>query len=103
MAESFDHRPPGWIGQSRKCGTQSIHNHMVVHFLPMSSVNFAHPLPRRPRQRRRLICSAGLQTGVPNDRSSPLGWETGCRAGLQTRISPLPCSLAPLLPCSLFP
>jgi hypothetical protein len=41
MAEPFDHRPPGWIRQSRKCCTQFIHNQMVVDFLPMSSVNFA--------------------------------------------------------------
>jgi hypothetical protein len=30
MGESFDHRPAGWIRQSRKCCTQIIHNHMVV-------------------------------------------------------------------------
>jgi hypothetical protein len=30
MGESFDHRPAGWIRQSRKCCTQAIHNHMVV-------------------------------------------------------------------------
>ncbi len=40
MAKSRDHRPPGWIGQSRKCCTQSIHNHMVVDFHDPSSVNF---------------------------------------------------------------
>ncbi len=43
MGESFDHRPPGWIRQSRKCCTQSIHNHMVVDCLSMSRVNFAIP------------------------------------------------------------
>jgi hypothetical protein len=43
MGESFDHRPPGRIRQSRKCCSQSIHNHMVVDFLSMSSVNFAIP------------------------------------------------------------
>jgi hypothetical protein len=26
--------------------------------------------------------SAGLQTGVPNDRSSSLGWQTGSSEGL---------------------
>jgi hypothetical protein len=41
MGESFDHCPPGWIGQSRKRCTQSIHNHMVVDYLAMSSVDFA--------------------------------------------------------------
>jgi len=43
MGESFDHRPPSRIRQSRKCCTQSIHNHMVVDFLSMSSMNFAVP------------------------------------------------------------
>ncbi len=43
MRESFDHRPPGWIRQSRKRCTQFIHNHMVVDYLSMSSVNFAIP------------------------------------------------------------
>jgi hypothetical protein len=43
MRESLDHRSPGWIRQSRKCCTQFIHNHMVVDFLSMSSVNFAIP------------------------------------------------------------
>ena len=41
MAESFNHCPAGGIRQSRKCCTQSIHNHMVVDSLSMSSVNFA--------------------------------------------------------------
>src|ERR1051326_2810711 len=27
MRESFDHRPPSWISQSRKSSAQSIHNH----------------------------------------------------------------------------
>src|SRR6202030_821530 len=39
--ESFDHCPPGWIRQSGKCCTQFIHNHMVVDYLSMSSVDFA--------------------------------------------------------------
>ena len=43
MGESFDHRPPGWIRQSRKRCAQFIHNHMVVDFLLMSSVDFAIP------------------------------------------------------------
>jgi hypothetical protein len=43
--------------------------------------------------------SAGLQTGVPNDRSSSLGWETGCRAGLQTRAYRPTCQLADSLTC----
>ncbi len=43
MRESFDHPPPGWIRQSSKCCTQFIHNHMVVDYLLMSSVNFAIP------------------------------------------------------------
>jgi hypothetical protein len=33
MGESFDHCPAGWIGQSRKCCTQIIHNPMVVYCL----------------------------------------------------------------------
>src|SRR5579864_8577501 len=41
--ESFDHRPPGWIRQSRKGCTQTIHNHMVVDYLAVSSVDFAIP------------------------------------------------------------
>lgn len=41
MGESFDHRPPGRIRQSRKGCTQSIHNHMVVDLRLMSSANFA--------------------------------------------------------------
>ena len=41
MRESLDHRPAGWIRQSRKCCTQFIHNHMVVDCRSLSSVNFA--------------------------------------------------------------
>ena len=41
MAESFDHRPPGRIRQSRKGRTQSIHNRMVVDCPSMSSANTA--------------------------------------------------------------
>jgi len=64
MGESFDHCPAGWIRQSRKCCTKIIHNHMVVGYLSMSSVNFAIPdfcslipvgslgLSRRVRNRR---------------------------------------------------
>ena len=40
MGESFDHRPPGWIRQSRKRCTQFIHNRMVVEYRAMSSVDF---------------------------------------------------------------
>jgi hypothetical protein len=43
MGEAFDHPPAGWVGQSSKCCTQLIHNHMVVDRLAMSSVNFANP------------------------------------------------------------
>jgi len=43
MGESFDHRPAGWIGQSRKCCIQLIHNHMVVDFRSMSSADFRVP------------------------------------------------------------
>src|SRR5580693_10268734 len=41
MGEPFDHCPPGWIRQSRKRCAQFIHNHMVVDYLSMSSVDFA--------------------------------------------------------------
>src|SRR4029077_4294823 len=40
MGEPFDHRPAGWIRQSRKCCTQYIHNLMVVDFSAVSSTNF---------------------------------------------------------------
>jgi hypothetical protein len=43
MGEPFDHRPAGWIRQSRKCCIQLIHNHMVVDYRPMSSVDFGVP------------------------------------------------------------
>jgi hypothetical protein len=43
MGESFDHRPAGWIRQSRKCCVQLIHNHMVVNYPSMSSVDFGVP------------------------------------------------------------
>jgi hypothetical protein len=44
------------------------------------------------------LCSAGVLAGVPNDRSSSLGWLAGCRAGV------LACtSLAPLHFCSRWP
>src|SRR5690348_1709112 len=43
LAEPFDHCPPGWIRQSRKCRIQSIHNQMVVDYLSLSSVNSAVP------------------------------------------------------------
>jgi hypothetical protein len=41
MGEPLDHRPPGWIRQSRKCCIQLIHNRMVVDFRSMSTANFA--------------------------------------------------------------
>ncbi len=60
MGESFDHRPTGGIRQSRKCCTQSIHNHMVVDYRPLSSPNFQSlfPIPcslirSRPSQSQR--------------------------------------------------
>jgi hypothetical protein len=37
--------------------------------------------PANPRR------SASLQTGVPSDRSSSLGWETGCHVGVRARTS----------------
>ena len=43
MGESFDHRSPGWIRQSRKRCTQSIHNHMVVDYLPNVKGEFCDP------------------------------------------------------------
>ena len=43
MGESFDHRPAGWIRQSRKRGIQFIHNRMVVNYPSMSSVDFEIP------------------------------------------------------------
>ena len=43
MGEPLDHRPAGWIRQSRKCCVQAIHNYMVVAYLSMSSVNFVIP------------------------------------------------------------
>ena len=43
MGEPFDHRPAGWIRQSRKCCIQLIHNHMVVDYPSMSSVDFGVP------------------------------------------------------------
>jgi hypothetical protein len=43
VRESFDHRPPRWIRQSRKCCSQSIHNQMVVDFRLLSSIIFAIP------------------------------------------------------------
>jgi hypothetical protein len=43
MGESFDHGPPGWVGQSGKRCVQSIHNRMVVDYPTMSSVDFGMP------------------------------------------------------------
>jgi len=43
MGESFDHRPAGWIRQSRKRRIQFIHNRMVVNYPSMSSVDFEIP------------------------------------------------------------
>ena len=40
MGESFDHRPSGWIGESRVRCIQFIHNRMVVNYLQVSSVDF---------------------------------------------------------------
>jgi hypothetical protein len=40
MGESFDHRPAGWIRQSRKSCIQLIHNRMVVTYRQMSSGDF---------------------------------------------------------------
>jgi hypothetical protein len=41
VGEPLNHRPPGWIRQSRKCCIQFIHNRMVVDCRSMSSANFA--------------------------------------------------------------
>ena len=43
MGESFDHRPAGWIRESRKRCIQFIHNRMVVDYPQMSSVDFGVP------------------------------------------------------------
>jgi hypothetical protein len=43
MGKSFDHRPPGGIGKSRKGGVQLIHNLMVVNFIQMSIRIFVFP------------------------------------------------------------
>jgi len=40
MGEPFDHRPAGWIRQSRKCCIQFIHNRMVVDYPRMSKCRF---------------------------------------------------------------
>ena len=66
MGESFDHCPPGWIRQSRKRCTQFIHNHMVVDYLSMSSVNFAIPdfcslIPQRASVGRQFSGRATLE------------------------------------------
>ena len=43
MGEPFDHRPPGWIRQSRKCCVQPIHNQKVVNCLSKCQVRiFGH-------------------------------------------------------------
>jgi hypothetical protein len=47
MGESFDHRPSGWIRQSRKCCIQLIHNQMVVDFLSMSSMEIVNTLTEK--------------------------------------------------------
>src|SRR6202023_1267902 len=66
MGESLDHCPPGWIRQSRKCCSQFIHNHMVVDYLSMSSVNFAMPdfcalIPNVPSVGRQFSVHATLE------------------------------------------
>jgi len=43
MGESFDHRPAGWIRQSREGCVQFIHNHMVVKYPSMSRVDLGVP------------------------------------------------------------
>ena len=46
MGEPLDHRPPGWIRQSRKCCAQTIHNHMVVDYPRMSRAEESDRLRR---------------------------------------------------------
>jgi hypothetical protein len=78
VGESFDHCPPGWIRQSRKRCTQSIHNRMVVDYWGMSSVNFAIAKRWRLRDvlhfltfyRRSLLQADLLQTILPISRSA---------------------------------
>ena len=58
--EPFDHRPPRWIRQSRKCCVQMIHNHMVVYCAPMSTLSFGSsrlflPAARMPLRDRGAI------------------------------------------------
>ena len=77
MQESFDRCPPGWIRQSGKRCSQSIHNHMVVDDLAMSSVKFAMP----------DFCSAG-------DPSSPF---RAIRSGSSSTLSQQHLNLVKLL------
>jgi len=68
MGESFDHGPAGWVRQSRKCCIELIHNHMVVDYPSMSSLDFAVPdfcfLISEPRHLRQFM--------LPHARVSPL-------------------------------
>jgi hypothetical protein len=60
-------------------------------FRPPDEALFARPLGPEPHQpRTRAIPqsqegSAGLPTGVPADRSSSVGWATGCSVGVPAR------------------
>ena len=69
MGESFDHGPAGWIRQSREGRIQFIHNHMVVDYPPMSSVDFGVPVGKG---------SAGPETRGPR-------YQTAERAYLMVR------------------
>lgn len=66
MGQPFDHGPAGGIGKSRESCVQIIHNHMVVYWPWMSTVDFGvprnrrclgsgrgHPSPQRSKEKKR--------------------------------------------------
>src|ERR1700722_1926587 len=95
MRESFDHPPPGWIRQSRKCCAQLIHNHMVVDYLLMSSVNFAMDVSLATPSKVGFGCRGPKVRLGEADSGGPRG-NRYCRCGL-TYTSLVLCRLIHLI------
>ena len=78
MGESFDHRPARWIRQSRKCCIQVIHNHMVVNYPSMSSVDFGARITGHPEVEPGII--RRVRSPLPGSRVSGF-WADGEQLG----------------------
>jgi hypothetical protein len=114
VGESFNHCPPGWIGQSSKRGTQFIHNRMVVDYRAMSRMDFVmadfcsaggpsphcpfprrgHPLLSWPPQFEGRVTRPRQQRQKASPQARPLAMSavsTNCQMSLGPSLPLAPC------------